>query len=98
MTPLSTAEQLDDLRRTIGDSRTLITEGTIVELTGLDAEVARIADAARTTLLADRPQVLTALEALLRELDGLAADLCRQRDAALAQQAAGAYRAEPGSN
>lgn len=94
MTPLSTTEQLDDLRRTVEDSRAAIAGGAFVELAGFDAQVAHVAAAAGTTPLVERPQVLTALTALLGELDGLAADLRRQRDAALALQAADAYRAE----
>ena len=96
MTSLATTEQLDALRRAVENSRAAIAAGAFVELAGLDAEVAHVVDAARTTLLAERPQVLAALAALLGELDGLTVDLCRQRDAALALQAADAYRAEPG--
>ncbi len=96
MTSLSTTDKLDDLRRAVEKSRAAIAAGAFVELAGLDTEVAHIVDAAKTTTLAERPQVLAALAALLRELDDLTVDLCRQRDAALALQAADAYRAGPG--
>jgi hypothetical protein len=94
MTLPATTELLDDLRGAVEHSRAAIAEGSFVELTGLDAQVARVVDAAQTTALAERPQVLTALAGLLRELDGLTLDLCRQRDAGVALQAAEAYRAE----
>jgi hypothetical protein len=97
MTSPSTTEQLDDLRRAVEHSRAAIADGSFVELAGLDAQVAQVVDAARTTARAERPEVLTALAALLHELDGLMVDLCRQRDAGVALQAAHAYRPEPGS-
>jgi hypothetical protein len=96
MTSPSTTEQLDDLRRAVEHSRAAIADGSFVELAGLDVQVEQVVAAARTTVLAERPQVLSALATLLRELDGLTVDLCRQRDAGLALQAADAYRPEPG--
>lgn len=96
MTLPSVADQLNDLCRAIGRSRVAIADGAIVELDGLEAEVARTTDIARNAPSAERSDVLAAMDALLREIDGLAVDLRRQHDAGLAQQAAGAYGPEPG--
>jgi hypothetical protein len=90
----STVDQLIELRRAIVRSRTAIAEGAIIELAGLDNEVARITSIARQTPPSERTEVLTAMSELVQEIDGLAKDLRRQRDAALALQAAHAYRTE----
>ena len=97
MNPPSRAEQLSELRRAIARSRTAIAEGMIVDLTGLDAEVARVTGIARSVPSAERARVLAAMEGLLEELDGLTVDLRRQRDASLARQAADAYAVESGT-
>jgi len=91
---LSATDQLIELRRAIVHSRTAIAEGALVDLAGLDAEVAQVTSLTRHTPPAERARVLTAMSELVQEIDGLAKDLRRQRDAALALQAAQAYRAE----
>ncbi len=96
MTAPSAIEQLDQLRRAVGRSRAAIADGAIIDLSGLDAEVARVTDLARNTPSAERAHVLAALDALLQEIDSLAATLARHHDAGRARQAAGAYRPEPG--
>ena len=97
MTVQPAAAQLETLRSAIGRSRAAIAEGASVDLAGLDTEVARVTVVAHNAPSAERANVLAAMEGLLRELDGLAADLRRQHDAGLARQAAGAYGAEPGT-
>jgi hypothetical protein len=95
MTLPSATEELNELRRAVGRSRVAIADGAMVELAGLDAEVARVTDIARHAPSIERSHILSALDALLREIDGLAVDLRRQHDSGLARQAAGAYRTEP---
>lgn len=97
MTLSSAAEQLTELCRAITLSRAAIAGGAVVELEGLDAEVTRLADIARGAPSGERAHVLVAMQTLVHELDGLAADLRRQRDASLTQQATAAYRPEPGT-
>ena len=97
MTLSSAAEQLGELGRAVARSRTAIADGALVELEGLDTEVARLADVARGAPSSERTHILAALDMLLFELDGLAVDLRRQRGGGLAQQATAAYRSEPGT-
>jgi len=91
---LSATDQLVELQRAIVRSRTAIAEGAFVDLAGLDAEVAHVTSMTKHTPPAERAQVLAAMSELVQEIDGLAKDLRRQRDAALALQAAQAYRTE----
>lgn len=93
MTPPLLADEFSDLRRAIASSRAAIIDGAEIDLTGLDAAVTRITAAARTVAPDQRDAVLAAIEALWRDIDGLETDIRRQHDAALAQQAAGAYGA-----
>jgi hypothetical protein len=93
VTPPFLADEFSDLHRAIANSRAAILDGAEIDLTGLDAEVTRIAAAARTTAPDQRDAVLSAIEALWRDIDGLETDIRRQHDAALAQQAVGAYGA-----
>ena len=95
MTEEPATAQLAMLGSAIHRSRVAIAEGASVELAGLDAEVARITGIARNAPSEERALVLAAMEGLLCELEGLAADLRRQHDAGLTRQAADAYRAEP---
>ncbi|MGH7033605.1 MAG: hypothetical protein ACREFL_07740 [Stellaceae bacterium] len=89
MPPLE--EQFRELNRAVARSRATVAAGDCVNLSGLDAEIARATELARNAPAPQRSALLAALSALLGELDGLAVDLQRQHDAALAQQAASAY-------
>lgn len=91
MTMLPLEEQFRELSRAVTRSRAAIAAGDCVNLEGLDAEIARVTELARNAPAPQRAALLAALQALLGELDGLAVDLQRQHDAALAQQAASAY-------
>ncbi len=91
MTMPSLDDELRELQRAIARSRAAVAEGAFLNLSGLDTEVARLTEAVRAAPSASRADLLAALNALLLELDRLAIDLHRQHDAALAQQAAGAY-------
>jgi hypothetical protein len=91
MTTPSLDDELQELRRAVTRSREAVAEGAFVNLSGLDAAVARLTEAVRTAPAVSRASLLATLDALLRELDGLAVDLQRQHDAALAQHATGVY-------
>ena len=89
MPPLE--ERFRELSRAVARSRAAVAAGDCVNLAGLDAEVASVTELARNAPTPQRTDLLGALRALLGELDGLAVDLQRQHDAALARQAATAY-------
>lgn len=91
MTMLPLEEQFRELSRALARSRAAIAAGDCVNLGGLDTEIARVTELARSAPATQRTALLAALNALLGELDGLAVDLQRQHDAALAQHAASAY-------
>lgn len=91
MTMPSLDDELRELQRAVARSRAAVAEGAFLNLSSLDTEVERLTAAVRTAPSASRADLLAALNALLLELDGLAVDLHRQHDAAVAQQAAGAY-------
>ena len=91
MTMLPLEEQFRELSRAVARSRAAVAAGDCVHLDGLDAEIARVTELARGAPAPQRADLLAALRALLDALDGLAVDLQRQLDAALAQQAASAY-------
>ncbi len=91
MTTPSLDHELQKLSRALARSRAAIADGVFVNLSGLDVEVARLAQRARGAPSDARADLLTALSVLLRELDGLAVDLQRQHDSALAQHAADVY-------
>jgi hypothetical protein len=91
MTMLPLEEQFRELSRAVARSRAAVAAGDCVNLEGLDAEIARVTELARNAPVPQRTALLTALSTLLDALDGLAVDLQRQHDAALAQQAASAY-------
>jgi len=90
-------KQFRELSLAVARSRAAIAEGAFVNLSGLDAEVARLTAAARTAPARSRDAVLAALNALIVELDALAIDLQRQHDAARAQKATSAYARDPAS-
>lgn len=97
MTQPSAAVELHALCRAVVQSRGAIAEGNQIDLTGLEAEVSRVAEAAKSAPATERAAVLEAMEALCHELDGLTAALQRQRDASLAGRAAEIYGAKQGA-
>ena len=96
MTSAPLQRQIEDLRGILAQSRGKLAEGVLVELAGLDVVVRQITDSAKLAPVGEQAGILTALRALGLELDGLAADLRRQHDAAASMRAAGAYGAELG--
>ena len=97
MTSSSVEQQFENLRRAVERTRAALAEGAPIELSGLEIEVTRVTEAAKNTPLAERPSVLAAMAAMRYELDELEIDVRRQHDAALAQQAAGAYGVDRGT-
>jgi hypothetical protein len=80
------------LRRTIEASRRSIAEGAVIDLAGFDREVAALCAATSRLLPADRLAMEAELNALRRELDGLAAALAAQQASAQSGEADAARR------
>jgi hypothetical protein len=93
MTSSSTAQELLDLCRGVERAHLAIADSNLIDLTGLEEAISRIAEAAKSVPLSERASVLEAMQALRKELDTLTAAIQRQHDAALAQHAAGIYGA-----
>jgi hypothetical protein len=91
MTAPALFDQLADLRCAIARTRAALAGGAMIELSGLDAKVVLLIDAAKNAAPNLREDVLVTVEALRNDLDGLEADLRRQHDAAVARQALDAY-------
>lgn len=96
MTMPTVEDQLEELCRAVARSRAALAAGAEIDLTGLDVEVARLAEAANEISPTDREALRRSIDTLHTGLDGLEADLKRQHDAALARQAASAYRTTRG--
>ncbi|HWI26968.1 MAG TPA: hypothetical protein VN668_08345 [Stellaceae bacterium] len=92
---MSTAfARLNEVAATIAAARRSIAEGALVELSGLDAAVAEICEAAPALPAAERNAFAQGLAELAAALDELAGDLVRQREAALRHRANDAYGQE----
>lgn len=86
--------EFDAIAAAIAEARRAVAEGALVEVGGLDAAVVRMCDAARELPAAERGAFADRLVELAEALDGLAADIARQRDAARRQRANDAYGQE----
>jgi hypothetical protein len=88
---MSAQSQLAAIADAVAEARRAAAEGAIVEVTGLDAAVEQLCLAAKDAAPEERPALLRDLGALAAALDGLAAELARQREAAQRQRAIEAY-------
>lgn len=93
MTAVPLEQQIEELRGILAQSRGRLAEGMRIDLAGLDVVVRQLTEGAKAAPASEQPAILTALRGLGQELDGLAAALRRQHDAAALVQAAGAYGA-----
>lgn len=91
MTASSLTDLLADLRLALSGARAAAASGAPIDLIGLDDEIARLTDAALLAPLAERVAILSVLEALLRDIDGIDFELRRSRDLDIARRAANAY-------
>jgi hypothetical protein len=96
MTSPSLEDRLHDLRLALAQTRRALAQGSTVEFDGLDAEVERLTDLARTAPANQRSSVLEAMEDVLRELDLVADDLRRRTGSDRARQAADLYAGDRG--
>jgi hypothetical protein len=94
MTTLSSGQELRDLRAAVSQSRDAVESGALIDLEGLDTKVGRILADACAAPLSERPALVLEIEALLGELDALAAALKRQQGASAAPPARDAYDAD----
>jgi hypothetical protein len=93
MTSLSTHDQVRDLRGALARAHVMIAGGDVVDLSGLDNEIARLINAALAAPACDHPTLRVGLQSLLDEVDSLGTELQRQHDAHAALLAKNAYTA-----
>lgn len=96
MTSIPLEQQIEALCGILAQSRSTLAEGLPVDLAGLDTVVRQLTDSAKAAPPGRAAGILAALRKLGLELDGLAADLRRQHDAATVIRATGAYGAGVG--
>jgi hypothetical protein len=91
---MSIAARLDEITAAITEARRAVAAGALVDMSGLDAAIGEVCDAARALPAAERDAVAESLVALAAALDQLALDIVRQREAAQRQRANDAYGQE----
>lgn len=91
---MSADAQLDAIVAAVAEARRAVADGALVEVGGLDAAVAEVCDAARALPADERGAFAGRLVELAEALDGLAADILRQREAAQRQRSNDAYGQE----
>ncbi len=80
MSPPATEKIFQDVERFISDSRKLLKEGAVMELSGLDKEVQRLCDAAMALSEKERATYAGKLQKLLGDLTGLGQELTEYKD------------------
>ncbi len=91
---MSAAARFEEIAAAIAEARRAVAAGALVDMSGLDAAIGEICDAARTLSAAEREAFAQSLAALAAALDELALDIVRQREAAQRQRANDAYGQE----
>ncbi|HUC67241.1 MAG TPA: hypothetical protein VMA53_17505 [Stellaceae bacterium] len=91
---MSVAARLEEITAAIAEARRAVAAGALVDMSGLDAAIGEICDAARTLPAAERDAFAERLVALAAALDQLALDIVHQREAAQRQRANDAYGQE----
>ncbi|HZB90639.1 MAG TPA: hypothetical protein VE397_04305 [Stellaceae bacterium] len=91
---MTAAAQLEEIQAAIAEARRAVAAGALIELGGLDAAVAEACEAAQAAPQDERAALARGLAALAEALDQLAAEITRQREAALRQRANDAYGQE----
>lgn len=85
MTQLNPEKFFDDVSKFIAESRAIIERGDVVQLDGLDEEVARLCEAVLHLSQDERLKYADTLQRLLKDLNLLATELTTQRDTIAAQ-------------
>jgi hypothetical protein len=91
---MSAERQLQEIIAAIAEARRAVAEGVFVEVSGLDAAVAAVCEAAPGLPVEERGAFAKRLSELAEALDELAADIVRQSEAAQRQRAKDAYGQE----
>lgn len=78
---MSPRAQLADLAEAVAAARRAVAEGAAIELSGLDAAVAQVCDAAHAVPDAERAAFARDLVVLADALEQLAADIARRSEA-----------------
>jgi hypothetical protein len=91
---MSLAARLEEITAAIAEARRAVAAGALVDMSGLDAAISEVCDAARTLPAGEREAFAEGLVALAAALDQLALDIVHQREAAQRQRANDAYGQE----
>lgn len=91
---MSAERQIEEIIAAIAKARHAVAEGVFIEVSGLDAAVAAVCDAAPGLPSEERGAFAKRLSELAEALDQLAADIVRQSEAAQRQRANDAYGQE----
>lgn len=75
-----TQQLFSDISRFVAESRSMLAAGAVMELSGLDAQVARLCKEVLQLSQDERVRYADDLQRLLSELNGLGEALMRQRD------------------
>jgi|SRR6516165_1142439 len=91
MTPSPLDHEIGEIINAVTAAQRMLADGALVELTGLDAAVGKLCEAASQLAVAERAQVAGRLAGLADALDRLALDVANQHQACSRQRAAAAY-------
>ena len=91
---MSAEARLDAIAAAVAEARRAVAGGALVEVSGLDAAVAEMCEAARALPADERGAFAGRLVELAEALDGLATELQRQKETAQRQRANDAYGRE----
>ncbi len=91
---MSAQARLAEITAAVAEAHRALAGGAEIDVTGLDAAVSELCDAARALSADERPEFARALAALGDALDRLAADLARQSEAVQRRRANDAYGSE----
>jgi hypothetical protein len=91
---VSPQHRLAEITEAVAEARRVVAGGTMVDISGLDAAVTEICDAAQTLPADERQAFAGDLAMLAAALDQLAAEIVRQGEASRRRQANEAYGPE----
>ncbi len=86
--------RLAEIAEAVAEARRALAGGALVDISGLDAAVTEVCDAAQTLPAGERQAFAGDLAALADALDQLAAEIVRLGEAARRRQASEAYGSE----
>jgi hypothetical protein len=88
---VSLAHDIAEIAEAVDAARRAVAEGATIAIDGLDKAVAKVCALAQAVPAAERGDLARDFTALADALDGLAADIVKQRERAQRQRASAAY-------